>query len=588
MTLDLSDNKIEGKIPKWIWEVGNGSLSYMNLSRNQLTGFEEPYSFPDFSVLDLHFNNLSGAIPLPPQTATYVDYSENRFDLSLPENIWINLTFAYFFSVSDNLLTGAIPESICNAIYLKVLDLSNNHLTGVIPPCLLGFTSSLGVLNLGNNNLSGQIEGMLPSTCGLNTLDLHGNSLEGKIPESLVNCTMLEVLNLGNNKINDTYPCSLGNITNLRVLVLRNNLFHGSVRCPPNQHNNWSQLQIVDIACNDFSGDIPGNCFLQWGAMMNDDNRNPTSQKHLTFQVLQLSGVYYQDTVTVTVKGFDLELMKILTVFTSVDISRNRFSGVIPSTIGRLNALYLLNVSHNVFTGSIPQSMGNLSQLGALDMSWNKLTGNIPSSFPSLNFLSTLNVSYNQLEGRIPAGTQLQSFEKYSYIGNKGLCGPPLSRTCDRTEISAPKEETNSQESKNRVDWQFIFTGVGFGSGAAIVLGLLMLSKTGRRLWDNYTDDLVKMICLVFGIHYTSCALLNEHEDDEKEKLDQDDDTDESDFEPEVDPVKGRYCVFCTKIDFYRKQVIHDTKCTCFAHPKRSSTSSSNSSSDTQSPFSKL
>ncbi|GJT60010.1 receptor-like protein 7 [Tanacetum coccineum] len=29
INLDLSDNKIEGEIPKWIWKVGNGSLSYM-------------------------------------------------------------------------------------------------------------------------------------------------------------------------------------------------------------------------------------------------------------------------------------------------------------------------------------------------------------------------------------------------------------------------------------------------------------------------------------------------------------------------------------------------------------------------------
>ncbi|GKB31922.1 leucine-rich repeat-containing protein [Tanacetum coccineum] len=585
ITLDLSDNKIQGEIPNWIWKVGSGSLSYMNLSRNNLTSLQEPYKFPDFSVLDLHFNNLSGAIPFPPQTATFVDYSENRFDSLLPENIGRNLTFAYFFSVSKNMLTGRIPDTICNATYLRVLDLSNNHLTGKIPKCLIEFGGSLGVLNLANNRLTGHIEGTFPSTCGLNTLDLHGNSLEGKISRSLANCTMLEVLNIGNNRINDTYPCYLGKLTNLRVVVLRDNSFHGFMQCPQSQPNNWPKLQIVDIACNEFSGAIPDNCFLQWGAMMKDDR---SSTKHLSFRVLQLNDFYYQDTVTVTVKGFELELVKILTLFTSIDISSNRFSGVIPETIGQLKALFLFNVSHNEFTGLIPQSMGNLSQLESLDMSSNKLTGEIPSVLTNLPFLSVINFSNNQLEGRIPTGKQFQTFENNSYIRNKGLCGPPLNRTCGSSEIPAPKYETNSQESKNGVDWQFIFAGVGLGSGAAIVLGPLMFSKTGRRLWDNYTDDLVKMICLVFGIHYTSCALLNEHEDDEKEKLDQDDDTDESDFEPEVDPVKGRYCVFCTKIDFYRKQVIHDTKCTCFAHPKRSSTSSSNSSSDTQSPFSKL
>ncbi|GJV29740.1 receptor-like protein 12 [Tanacetum coccineum] len=63
----LSDEKIEGEIPNWIWEVGNGGLSFMNLSRNNLTSLQEPYSIPSFiSILDLHSNRLSGAIPIPP------------------------------------------------------------------------------------------------------------------------------------------------------------------------------------------------------------------------------------------------------------------------------------------------------------------------------------------------------------------------------------------------------------------------------------------------------------------------------------------------------------------------------------------
>ncbi|GJT60012.1 leucine-rich repeat-containing protein [Tanacetum coccineum] len=67
---------------------------------------------------------------------------------------------------------------------------------------------------------------------------------------------------------------------------------------------------------------------------------------------------------------------------------------------------------------------------------------------------------------------------------------------------------------------------------------LYVLSKTGRRFVSTLrTEDLVKadpVECSAALIHYTSCALLNEHEDDEKEKLDQDDDTDESDFQSEV------------------------------------------------------
>ncbi|KAJ0882884.1 putative leucine-rich repeat-containing, plant-type, leucine-rich repeat domain superfamily [Helianthus annuus] len=482
-TLDLSNNKIQGKIPKWIWEVGNGDLSYMNLSRNRLTGLEEPYSFPNLNVLDLHSNYLTGVIPFPPETATYIDYSNNRFNSSLPEGIGGNLGYAYFFSVSNNALTGVIPQTICNAAYLKVIDMSNNRLNGSIPNCLIELGRSLGVLDLANNSLSGQIEGTFPSNCGLNTLDLHENLLEGKIPESLDNCTMLEVLNLGKNKINDTYPCSLSKNTNLRVLVLRSNRLHGSVVCGPTQHNSWSKLQIVDIASNYLTGEIPENWFRQWGAMMNHDNGDPQEKRHLSFTVLQVSGYYYQDTVTVTVKGHESELVKILKVFTSIDISNNQFLGEIPYTIGQLKALYALNVSRNEFTGSIPPSLGNLGQLESLDMSSNKFTGEIPHALTSLSFLSTLNLSYNQLKGSIPTGTQFQTFDNDSYLGNKELCGFPLSRACTTSIVTVPKYTPSSEQSDDEKGWQSIFHGMGVGAGSLIVISVLYI------LWKEYSSS---------------------------------------------------------------------------------------------------
>ncbi|CAI9301555.1 unnamed protein product [Lactuca saligna] len=586
INLDLSDNKIDEEIPNWIWQVGNGSLSYLNLSRNQLASLQEPYFLPDLAVLDLHSNRLHGAIPIPPQIATFIDYSNNRFNSSLPETIGVNLTFAYFFSVSNNSLSGEIPESICNATYLKVLDLSNNNLTGSIPQCLIeSGGGSIGVLNLGSNSLSGRIEGIFPSTCGLNTLDLHGNHLEGEIPRSLVNCSMLEVLNLGNNKMNDTYPCSLRNITSLRVLVLRSNSFHGSVLCRDQQHNKWSNLQIVDIAHNEFNGSVPTTCFWQWEAMTINDDGEQWSNKHLTFPVLQLNNLYYQDTVTVTVKGLELELVKILTIFTSIDISSNRFSGEIPDTIGRLTALYMLNISHNDFTGSIPPSIGNLSQLESLDMSSNNLTGKIPSELTDLPFLSVLNLSYNQLEGRIPTGSQFQTFQNTSYKGNIGLCGSPLNKICSTSDVIKPKHTTTIFGDSNGYDWQFIFTGVGFGASAAIVVGPLVLSKQGRNFWDKYTNKIVEIICLVLGIHYAAYGLFNH---DENETQDMDESSDEDEFLSEVDQSKGRYCVFCTKLDFSRRQAIHDTKCTCFDQTPTLSTSVSTSSWEVESSFTKL
>ncbi|XP_076945738.1 receptor-like protein 7 [Bidens hawaiensis] len=484
-SLDLSNNKIEGKVPSWIWEIGNwyGYISYMNISHNRLTGLEEPHSFPDIYVLDLHSNLLSGVIPVLPQAATFINYSNNLFTSSLQESVWRDLKYAYFFLVSNNALTGVIPQSICNATYLKVLDMSNNQLNGSIPNCLIELGSSLGVLNLANNSLSGRIEGTFPSSCGLNTLDLHENHLEGKIPESLVNCTMLEVLNLGKNKINDTYPCYLSKLTNLRVLVLRSNLLHGSVICGQTQRNYWPKLQIVDIASNYLIGEIPENWFWQWGAMMNHDIEDPPRMKHLSFSVLQLSDYNYQDTVTVTAKGLELELVKILTIFTSIDVSNNQFSGEIPRTIGRLKELYVLNVSHNALTGSIPPSLGDLNELESLDMSSNKLTGEIPRALAHLPFLSTFNLSYNRLKGRIPTGDQFQTFDNFSYLGNKWLCGFPLSRACTSPNVTIPNYASNSQESDNKIDWQIVFYGLGFGAAISVLFSVWKGHSSGIFSW---------------------------------------------------------------------------------------------------------
>ncbi|KAJ0700008.1 putative leucine-rich repeat domain superfamily [Helianthus annuus] len=303
----------------------------------------------------------------------------------------------------------------------------------------------LGVLNLGNNSLSGRIEGTFPRNCGLNTLDLHGNFLEGKIHESLVNCTMLEVINLGKNKINDTYPCSLNNNTNLRVFVLRSNWLHGSVVCGQTQHNKWSKLQILDISSNHLNGEIPSNWFRQW--------------------------------VSITYKGVEVELVRILKIFTSIDISNNQFSGEIPRAIGQLKVLHVLNVSHNEFTGSIPPSMGDLSQLESLDMSSNKLSGKIPDA--SLTFLAKFNLSYNQLKGRIPTSNQFLTFENDSYLGNKELCGVPLKRAC--TTSIVPVYALNSKESNDEKVWQSILYGMGVGAGSLIVISVLYI------LWKEFS-----------------------------------------------------------------------------------------------------
>ncbi|XP_027907881.1 receptor-like protein 7 [Vigna unguiculata] len=564
-SLDLSDNHIQGMVPNWIWKLQN--LERLNISHNLLTHLEGPLKnlSSKLVVLDLHHNKLQGPLPVIPENTLYLDFSSNKFNSVIPQDIGNYMPFTFFLSLSNNTLSGSIPDSLCNATYLQVLDLSNNNISGAIPSCLMAMNENLGVLNLRKNNLTGPVPDMFSAACSLRTLDLHNNILDGKIPKSLSNCTSLEVLDLGKNKIMDVFPCLLKNISTLRVLVLRKNNLHGQIGCPKT-NGTWHMLQIVDLAFNNFTGKLPGNCFTRWEAMMSDENQAESKVKHIQYQFLQYGNqIYYRDSVTVTIKGQRMDLIKILTVFTSIDFSSNHFEGEIPNELFDFKALYTLNLSKNAFSGKIPQSIRNLKELESLDLSKNLLEGNIPTELATLSFLSVLDLSFNNLFGRIPTGTQIQSFPETSFIGNKGLCGPPLNTNCS---ANASPETTKTAKD---FDWQYIVTGVGFGVGAGVFLPILMIWERGRKWSNNTIDNFLMRVFSLFGLAYI--PIEDDEGGDDAEDL-EDDSSEEDDWD--YPSFKGRYCVFCSKLDISMKRVIHDPSCTCY--PSSSASNSTHSS----------
>ncbi|KAL3536549.1 hypothetical protein ACH5RR_005010 [Cinchona calisaya] len=490
--LDLSVNQITGDIPKWLWELHDGYLPYVNLSHNHFTGLQEPYQFQAHQYLDLHSNLLTGGIPLPPRSAVFVDFSSNKFNSSLPDDIGNHLSSAMYFNIANNNIIGDIPLSICNGSLLEVLDLSDNSLRSSIPSCLIERSRSLVVLDLHGNKLSGNIPNTFPGDCNLETLDLSYNQLEGQVPKSLVNCRKLKVLNLGHNRIGSTFPCKLDKLSDMRVLVLHFNRFSGQISCPDTNYS-WPNLQIIDLSSNNFSGALPPKLFSSLSAMMVDDDNTDSKLDNLHFQSGAFK-VYYQDKVTMSYKGTQMILEKVLTILTSIDLSSNNFQGSIPETVGDLISLYFLNFSNNDLTGQIPASVGNLKKLEALDLSSNKLTGEMPDQITSLTFLSFLNLSYNQLVGRIPGGRQIQTFTESSFEGNKGLCGFPLNRTCNENGASALPQL--AVEEKQLYSKKEIYTslGVGFLVGLAVIFGPLWLSKRWRTCYNKYVDKLILRI----------------------------------------------------------------------------------------------
>ncbi|OAY83817.1 Receptor-like protein 12 [Ananas comosus] len=226
--LDLSNNKLTGKIPRWIGEnlqdlvilqlrsnmfVGEipselGRLAYLqflDLAHNNLTG-SIPRSFGNFSAMiyrTIHSYDGKG-FSVDERTFTYFDYSNNLLAVIHGEEYQYSTTIYLLkiMDLSENNLSGQIPEEIVALAILRSLNLSGNHLTGMIPE-RLGDMRSLESLDLSLNELQGAIPQSLSALTFLNSLNLSYNNLSGRIPTG----NQLSTLNNPSIYIGNTYLC---------------------------------------------------------------------------------------------------------------------------------------------------------------------------------------------------------------------------------------------------------------------------------------------------------------------------------------------------------------------------------------------
>ncbi|URD85552.1 LRR receptor-like serine threonine-protein kinase, partial [Musa troglodytarum] len=199
-TLDLGHNNFIGNIPTWIGE-SLLSLKTLNLRSNAFNGsIPRLSSLPSLRILDLSNNNLSGMIPQSfgdfsalKSAPTYQCCYFNNNSLYV-EDMWLfikgseikyttirQLSMDTLIDLSNNYLSGNIPEELGNLHGLRSLNLSKNYLIGQIP-WSIGGMKQLEVLDLSRNNLSGAIPSDLAALNFLDHLNLSYNNLSGRIP----------------------------------------------------------------------------------------------------------------------------------------------------------------------------------------------------------------------------------------------------------------------------------------------------------------------------------------------------------------------------------------------------------------------
>ncbi|GJS91241.1 LRR receptor-like serine/threonine-protein kinase FLS2 [Tanacetum coccineum] len=184
-SLLLGNNDLEGRFPEEIFELKE--LTELYLMNNKFVGLISD----SFSKLEM---------------LSVLDLSGNSFNGSIPDSM-AKLKRLISIDLSHNLLTGSISGPVIASMknIQFSLNLSNNFLTGKIPNELEKL-EMVQVINLSNNNLSGKIPVAIQSCRNLQSLDLSQNKLTGIIPEGFGKMLTLEHLNLSFNQLEGHVP----------------------------------------------------------------------------------------------------------------------------------------------------------------------------------------------------------------------------------------------------------------------------------------------------------------------------------------------------------------------------------------------
>ncbi|KAJ0030693.1 hypothetical protein Pint_14424 [Pistacia integerrima] len=349
--------------------------------------------------------NLGLSGPVPDATIgkltklQVLDLSNNKIT-AFPGDLW-SLGSLTTLNLSNNQISGSLPNNIGNFGSLEVFDLSHNNLSGEIPAAISSLVS-LQVLKLDNNMFQYSIPQGIKSCQSLVTIDLSMNQLNGSLPDGFgAAFPKLKSLNLAGNEISGR-DSDLTGMKSISRLNISWNLFQGSVMGVFQE-----PLQVIDLSRNQFQGHISQvqfNSSYNWSHLV-----------YLDLSENQLSGeIFHNLSQAQNLKHLNL--------------AYNRFSRQEFLEIEMLWSLEYLNLSRTSLTGHIPSEISELSSLHTLDLSMNHLSGHIP--LLSIKNLEIIDVSRNNLSGEIPVSLlgKLPYLDIFNFsYNNLTLCASEIS-----------------------------------------------------------------------------------------------------------------------------------------------------------------
>lgn len=117
----------------------------------------------------------------------------------------------------------------------------------------------------------------------------------------------------------------------------------------------------------------------------------------------------------------------------------NGLTGELPTELGLLSELQVLDLEDNYLSGDLPPGIGNLAGLRVLNLGDNLLSGPLPVEFAQLTELTDLNLHFNRLSGPVPAFLGSLSKLRVVDLRNNELSGTvpvELGRLSDLTHLT--------------------------------------------------------------------------------------------------------------------------------------------------------
>ncbi|XP_010546681.1 PREDICTED: receptor-like protein 12 isoform X2 [Tarenaya hassleriana] len=182
-TIDLSSNDFQGPL-----FIPSQYIAYLSGSNNNFTG-EIPQSICALrflKVLDLSHNNFDGSVPHCfgnlKSSPVVVNLRHNQLSGSLPD-IFVDANQLRTLDLSHNRLEGKLPKSLINCSALEVLNLGSNRIKDTFPFWLASL-QDLQVLALRSNEFHGEVylPGISFGFPKLRVIDISNNHLSGTLP----------------------------------------------------------------------------------------------------------------------------------------------------------------------------------------------------------------------------------------------------------------------------------------------------------------------------------------------------------------------------------------------------------------------